>query len=1017
VTSTPPEAPLADAAARDLFTREHGRNISVIAPAGVGKTFGIVQRILHLARLPEADAVDRLTRLVVVTYSVRAAQEMQQRARAEIRRARLSLQVQRAFQRTFFGTIHSFCVRLLGRFGHYLGVPAAMTLPSSEDELWSRFLVHGLQLDIAADAGLSELFHFYTVQELYGLGKIVSPGPEIRPGPMTIPDVQRLIDHGTQGLHPSTRKSVVKAQTALKSWQEAWARGDRYHPLPPCPDIKAPDFVALWRETFAPLQDWLREGAYAFGRQLANSYEAFRLAEGVMTYDDQVRLALRALDQPAVQRELKQDRLSILLDEAQDTDLRQFDVLLRVAGIRPEINQAQNQTFCVVGDFQQAIWAPRSDLAVYQAVHNEISADPHGLVSRLHVTFRCDRAIIDFVNRVFDRLLDASQGQARFETLRARDSAGPGQVVRWPCPPLVSCSPEVKFTMEERARHEAAFLAREIERLRPLGLGADRWRDVAVLCPRRDWLHQIERELKKLGVPVQMHSGTETFAESTPRTWLTALVWVAAHPEESFEIAGVLRDIFGVSDHDMAWHTGGDGDLLRLDRFQNRGDGPVHAALAILHHGCGSFARLPLHEAIRHLAEQTCLRERLASIHDEHPSLVDRELDETLDLIDQRCAEGVTLDELARELRDSLIQVSPADEEVRDAVQLCTSHKAKGLEWQTVVVPFLFRFIDVKSPRYPRLVIGPDGEELYRDVASFKALAKEREVRREKQQLQRLLYVTCTRPRHNLLLIDDEALFQGQVHRGLATSAQLLQFDQGETRDLWKSLPENLTPKIPTQNVDPIPAEIVPPADPLTAEEVARALRRANSIPRRVTPHALARHAPAEAEPERGLEREEDEPVRVHPGILYGTWWHELMETIPWSRPRDAWQQRFDVAQTTSPQPERSRREWDLLLRSPLSRWLEGPDLLIHPELPFLWPESDEQCLEGVIDLAVFSPSEESWQVIDWKTNRLPAEGGDAVAALYRPQVEAYTRALRTLAPGEVRGSLYLTGSGEWLRL
>jgi len=114
---------LADQLERDRFVQLHGRNISVIAPAGVGKTTAIVQRIVHLAQLPEDVAIDRLTRLIVVTYSVRAAQQMQLRARAGIREAGVPPRAQRAFQQTFFGTIHSYCVRLLERFGHHLGLP------------------------------------------------------------------------------------------------------------------------------------------------------------------------------------------------------------------------------------------------------------------------------------------------------------------------------------------------------------------------------------------------------------------------------------------------------------------------------------------------------------------------------------------------------------------------------------------------------------------------------------------------------------------------------------------------------------------------------------------------------------------------------------------------------------------------------------------------------------------------------------------------------------------------------
>ena len=167
---------LIDQAERDRFILEQGKNISVIAPAGVGKTTSIVARIVHLARLPEAEAVDRLSRLIVVTYSVRAAQQMQQKARVAIRNAAVSSRVQRAFQQTFFGTIHSYCVRLLERFGHYLGLPSPVALLQADDELWNRFLIRGLGQGISQDANLQELFHFYAPEKLYALGKEISPG-------------------------------------------------------------------------------------------------------------------------------------------------------------------------------------------------------------------------------------------------------------------------------------------------------------------------------------------------------------------------------------------------------------------------------------------------------------------------------------------------------------------------------------------------------------------------------------------------------------------------------------------------------------------------------------------------------------------------------------------------------------------------------------------------------------------------------------------------------------------------
>ena len=996
--------PLADEAERTRFVEVHDKNISVIAPAGVGKTRGIVDRILQLARDPRAEEL--LPRLVVVTFSVAAAQEMQSRARVGIRAQKLSAPVQRAFQQTFFGTIHSFCVRLLSRYGHYLGLPGAMNLPRSEDELWERFLIHGARHDPLTDPALSDLFHFYTVEDLYGLGRSVAPAPESVLEPLRLPDLKQLIEFPTTSLHASTRRAVVARQEALKEWSEMWARGNRFLELPSCPP-NPPEFVELWRETFAPLNDWLRRGALEFGRRVANDFAAFRLREGVMTYDDQVRLALELLETPAVRDELRRERWSVLLDEAQDTDRNQFKVLMRVAGLGPGAEQAPDQTFCIVGDFQQAIWAPRSDLTLYRNIHAEITAEPTGLVVELQVTFRCDRAIIEFVNKLFDPLLDAAEGQAQFVQLRARDEAGEGQVVRWTCPPVPLTAK--KMTADDYAFREAQFLAAEIARLKQPGLGADRWQDIAILCPRRDWLHLIYRALLKKGVPAQLHSGDEAQAGSTPRAWLTALLWIATHPEDGFEIAGVLRDILGIADEDMARFTDGNGDLLRLDRLNEGATGPVAQALALLQRACEGVAAMPVPLAARQLIERTRLRDRIVSLEEEQAPMVDRELDELLAVIDRHGAEGATLPEIARELRDALGQVSPAGEEVRDEVQLYTWHKSKGLEWQTVIVPFVYRTFGEKSLSYPRVVLDRTGEEtIYRDSDDYAHGAKEFAERRAWQQFQRLLYVTCTRPRHTLLFIDDEAVFANARKVGPFSAATLLQIDQGPGHELWQSLPVTLKPRLDTAPAPPPAPELIPPYPPLSADDLAAAIASGRNIPRRITPHALAIHPPPEAEPERTSER--DEPAAGSPAILYGTWWHELMEIIPWQESRSVWIKQFDKALATSPQPERSRREWDILCESKLARWLGTPGLIIHRELPFLWPDG-ERCLEGVMDLAVFSPSEARWRVIDWKTNRTNAE---ALRMIYRGQIEAYVQALRALLDAPVEGSLYLTATGDW---
>jgi ATP-dependent helicase/nuclease subunit A len=1012
------KTPLADEAERSRFIETQGKNISVIAPAGVGKTHTIVLRIVKIAQQPPEIAADRLARLVVVTYSVRAAQEMQQRARAAIRTANVSPSVQRAFQQIFFGTIHSYCVRLLDRFGHYLGLPSPATLLEDHEECWNRFLVRGLGPETEPPDDLRDIFHFFAPHKLYSLGRNISPGEVAKVGPPPLLELKPLLGFPLAGVrHGGSRKSLEKALSKVRLWSEAWAKGNRFHPLPKCPDTNQAEFVELWRATFSSLYDWLGEAAFAFGRSIANAYANFRLSEALMTYDDQVRLALKLLGEPEVRRELAAERLSILLDEAQDTDPLQFQVLLRVAGVAPESVQTDDQSFCIVGDFQQAIYVPRSDLDFYQSTHHELIAEPRGAQSRFAVTFRCDHAVIDFVNKIFPHVLHGEKGQAPFSPLRARAGAGEGRVVRLPCLDEPDHAAGNKVNAETRARHEARFLAAELKRRGPAGVGATGWPQVAILCPRKKWLQQIARELRMAEIPVQLHSSDETQNDLTSGAWLTALVWVIAHPEDTFEIAGVLREVFGVADDAMAIFTRGDGEKLRLDRplAETPVDGTLAEALRVLRDLASSADALPVHLALEEIVARTGLRERLRALDDLEFENAGENLDEFLTTILDQAAEGATLPAVAQELRNGLAQARPEEEEIRDAVQLLTSYKAKGLEWQTVIVPFFFRDIGEKSAPYPRLVQGEKGREMiFREAGDYAAI-KPFVDQRTRHQLQRLLYVICTRARHTLIFVDDRQLYDGQHKKGGGSSAELLGLSGGGNRETWERLPDTFDPS-PAAKTSPAPAikkSIETLFPPKTRKDVDAAVAHAGEISRRATPHALAKHVPADAEPEVQTEFEE-RPSPDHPGILYGTWWHEFTEGVPWEKSVEAWRAHFQRAVRLAPEPERAVQEWELFLASDLATRLRTPGLVIHRELPFLWPRDARVCLEGVMDLAIYEPAESVWQVIDWKTNKA---GGEELAEIYRGQLAAYVEALQGMLQMPVRGSLYLTTSGQWLPL
>src|SRR5712675_1843754 len=79
---TPPPS---DQAARDRFIHETGINFCVAAGAGAGKTTAITRRIASIAAKRATDS-QLLSKLVVVTFTVLAAEELRARTRRELLR-------------------------------------------------------------------------------------------------------------------------------------------------------------------------------------------------------------------------------------------------------------------------------------------------------------------------------------------------------------------------------------------------------------------------------------------------------------------------------------------------------------------------------------------------------------------------------------------------------------------------------------------------------------------------------------------------------------------------------------------------------------------------------------------------------------------------------------------------------------------------------------------------------------------------------------------------------------------
>ena len=1005
---------------RARFATELDRNFSVVASAGSGKTTAITERILSIARSPNAAEI--LPGLVVVTFANRAADEMQQRTRQALLEENLRQEVHTAFNRAFFGTIHSFCMKLLTDFGHYLGLPAPLELLEDDDDLWQEFAQN--QTRIGRSLGEKDramLLRFVQARDLMELARrarsAVLQVPRLSPcSPFDFAEVYSQSNKG------KGNDNIAKSQAELREWESRFAGDWEYLRWPVCFTAPNARFTQLWQEKFAPLRRWICAAATCVAAEVQRDYLNFRLDHGLVTYGDQIALAEELLQHPVAAKRIREESFRVILDEAQDTEPLQFSVLLEVTR-PPEANGLWLQDrnlgprpghFCMVGDFQQSIYWQRADLNYYRAVHEALTSDKNGESLEFGVTFRLDQKQLDFVNETFREILNNSDGQVRFVELQPRPNILPGKVIRVPLGKELL--PEGKKLKDYQKAHiEAEYLARWIKDAGLKKLSADSWREVAILCPRKAWLQTTAAALRRVGLPVAIQSEHDVKGDSPAYAWLTALLTIMTDPLNAYEIVGVLRDIFGASDHDLAVFSEGQKARFRIDEIASA-TGRISSSLHTLAEIRQRAEGLALFDAVTLIIEQTQLRERLLLLPATEFGDLARELDALIVQAAEAEANGVILTGFAEQLRNDF--ASPRDVRFSaddNAIQLITSYKAKGSEWQAVVVPFLARDLRTPSARYPHFVKSPADGEL---IIAFGNQDKSKDLkdaieRAEQQQLERLLYVATTRARHTLVVVLDQEIFSNSEGKLLKT-AQLRRlirdkdFYSGEF-DQHASAIDEVPESSPI--VEHSSQKNGSEIEPLTSSEVKRAAKRASEFVRKITPSALDSEVPADVRTRSRLDTL---------ATLYGRWWHKFFQRLDWKSGTDSAQMLFEKELPVSPDAKAAVKDWNATRRNlfsdaTIARFLASDETLFHAEFPFSWHRNDRSVLEGLIDSIMIDRKAGRCLLLDWKTNDVSPSDVEIFRETYRPQLAAYWKAVTEITGLEVEAGLFSTALGQLL--
>jgi exodeoxyribonuclease V beta subunit len=777
------------------------------ASAGTGKTFTIEQIVIDLLRTGAA----QLDQILIVTFTEKATAELRSRIRATIEgvlSGQNSADVERrlndalaSFHRAPIHTIHSFCRRMLTELAFDSGVRFGLDLASGRLEFHAALraeLRERLKSDVRVERLMGEWLSDEggTADELEELlwqahsqRYLRTAGPSLNQRALN--DLAKVFDAkvliGAYQLAAITDDARIDAIAAIGELELIVNQAKESTALlaESLPDFefdricsppktgkrigkrKFPDELPQEAQTI--IKNAERAGATLDIEQrivdellfaVVDRMDARKRERGTLDYEDMLKWLADGLDGPrgkSLAATLRERYRVTLIDEFQDTDELQWKIFRQVF-----VEGGESNRIYVVGDPKQAIYGFRgADVHAYLEACKQLSESGATTV-HLRENFRSTSDMIDACNLIFDQgaakpLFNGdiiyshpvTCGHPALRAVAANDN---------PIVPvtLIKFEPRDERYKFSRRMREAigAGIAREIRRIilepehaiKICDAGKELRRvsakNVYVLTRTKRDSAEISKHLRRAGVPYAFYKQDGLFQTREAAWILDVLRGIDEPGRRSNRLKAWATPFFAV-DHC---------DLGRLDEERTRQPMLERLFEWRAHAEAGRFA--DLFDALLH---QSGLVERELLLSDSRRALTNYE--HIFEILTQQASRhGIVLAEVI-ELLDSYISERaspPGDdsnvqrlEDDRDAVQIMTIHKSKGLEADVVALYGGFFASTQPDPvsiyhsgNERRLVIGKPA----RDMAKL-AIANEKA-----EENQRLLYVALTRARAKLIL-------------------------------------------------------------------------------------------------------------------------------------------------------------------------------------------------------------------------------------------------------------------------
>lgn len=727
------------------------RSFIVQAPAGSGKTELLVRRYVRLL-----ETVERPEEILAITFTIKAAAEMRERVLEKIPDAA------QVGHRLRIQTIDALCASLtrqmpvLSRFGAQPGIvedarahyrEAARRALAGLSPQAERLLLH---LDNNVFAAASLLTAMLERRDQW-LRKTGSPPTRAELENSLKHERERLLAHA-RALHP---KASPEWAEALLTKDHEWRK-------------RVPEAVALsdnepLRQALSALlrmpperysdEQWEVLAAIVELLPLAAAQLKVVFAErGESDFTEIAQGAVRALGTEEAPTDLLlalDTRIRhILVDEFQDTSLSQYELVEKLtSGWQP----GDGRTLFLVGDPMQSIYRWRqAEVALFLKAREEgigaVKLEP----LTLSTNWRSQAGLVGWFNAAFPRILpreaDRASGAVPYSPAVSHPENEPLEnPITWHSLPDREAEAERVVELVRKTEGRAAILVRSRESLADI-----------VPALKAAGIRYRAIEIEHLGekqVVQDLYALTRALLHLGDRiAWLSLLraPWCGCSLDQLHQIAGADR-------YATIW------ELIKDDLFLER------------------FTRI-LAPAIEN-RERGSLRDRVEGVWlalggpacvESQTDLEDAEI--YLDQLDKLEASGGAADPVA--LREALerLYALPDVEANDESLQIMTIHKAKGLEFGTVIVPgldkapattepplFLWKELvsDVRPPvkggserfwRAGGLLLAPI-KQTGSDSDPIYSYLRRLETEAEDMESSRLLYVAATRAEQRLHLL------------------------------------------------------------------------------------------------------------------------------------------------------------------------------------------------------------------------------------------------------------------------